>query len=920
MGTVIGLLTAASFLLTRPAGAVPLGFKSLPALRPPAMFARAPVGDLPATNHLTLALGLPLHHRDQLNTLIAQLYNPHSTNYHRFLTPAEFGGRFGPTPAEYQSVVQFAISHGLAVIHRHPNRLLLDVGGAASDVGRAFQVHFHTYRHPTEARTFFAPDGDPLVPANLPIADVCGLTDYSRPKPLVTPGATGVNSPIPADGSGPNARYQGNDFRNAYAPGTPLNGAGQTVALVEFDGYYPADIASYESQCGYGAVPLQNIYLGSANSTPDYDQIPDGVLEVSLDIEMTISMAPGLSRVLVYEGDSTYDVYNAIATDNQARQISSSWIDTYGPSHAYVPSGGTLDSILSEMVAQGQEFFQASGDSDAYTGGQAINGVSGPIPVDSVYVTSVGGTSLNMQGQGAQYASETVWNWNNSYRVNTGSGGGISTNYPIPYWQAVIDMTTNQGSPVYRNIPDVALTADNIQVIHDNGISQFVGGTSCAAPLWAGFCALINQQSVATTPGGLGAGFLNPAIYGIGVSSNYNACFNDITNGNNVGDNTPGLYPAVPGYDLCTGWGTPNGTNLINALAPLALPFFVTQPVGATYFPGSNVSFSATVSGAAPIGLQWQFNGANLSDSATVSGSGSNLLTLTAITPANLGSYTLVLTNAYGTVTSSVASLTVDLPVTGTLVSSENPSGFEDTVSFAFGVVPPTATGTVDFYTNGVVFDREALAVGQAISAGVSTLPRGTNLILAVYSGDTNDLAFTNTFAQIVTNHPPSALPATFDRAAGSPLTIPVSQLASGWSDVDGDPVSLAGVSISTNGVALVNDGFGLLTYFNSNNVPDQFDCLITDGFGGTNYQVVNLSVIFPGILATPGPASAGLTLSLAGLDGQTYILQTTTNLLPPVVWLPLATNTLVNTNVWQYTDPGATSYPQRFYRLSSGN
>ena len=1086
---VTSLLAVAGFLFARPTGAMPPGFKALPAFRPPSVFARAPLGELPATNRLTLALGLPLHHRDQLKNLIDQLYDPHSTNFHRFLSPADFASRFGPTPAEYQAVVQFAEAHGLVVVHQHPNRLVLDVAGAASDVSRAFQVHLHNYRHPSESRNFFAPDADPVVPTNLPVADVWGLTDYNRPHPQVTPGAACGISVKGLGGSSPNGLYEGADFRNAYVPGTPLNGAGQTVALVEFDGYYPSDIAAYESQCGYAPVPLQNIYLDSASGAPGYSQINNAVLEVSLDIEMAIAMAPGLAQVQVYEGYSPYDVYNAIATDDQARQISSSWIVEVGPSTDWTDSGGTLDSILSEMVVQGQSFFQAAGDNDAYTGSQILNGDGGPIPVDSPYVISVGGTSLNMNGRAASYASESAWNWGN----NTGTGGGVSTNYSIPSWQAAVDMTTNLGSPVYRNLPDVALTADGIDVLFDNGGSSFVGGTSCAAPLWAGFCALINQQSVGTTPGGLGAGFLNPAIYLIGSGTNYAACFNDITQGNNVGANTPGLYPAVPGYDLCTGWGTPNGTNLINTLVPLALPFFIAQPAAAAAPVGSNVLFAANVSGAGPIGLQWQFNGVNLSDTDTISGSGSNVLSLAAVNLDNVGSYTLVLTNAYGAVTSSiamlavgfppslatstltnetvecgsnemsfavtlagtppltlqwsldgvavdsatnlsfaltnlvspnhlvsvvvtspygsvtnsalitvqdslppvvdlsplsqtnvvggtvsfsvaatacsseswqwlfnaaplpgatnetltlsnlslalagnysvlvtsaggaatstVATLTVDLiPAVGTLVSSGNPSGFNDPVSFTVGVVPAAASGTVEFYTNGVAFDGEVIAAGQAVSAGVSALPRGTNLITAVYSGDASDLPFTNIFAQVVTNHPPSALPAAFNRAAGTSLHIPVSQLATGWSDVDGDTVSLASVITSTNGVTVTNNGSGLLSYFNSNNVPDQFDCIITDGFGGTNYQAVNISVVFPGITAMPGQNSSGIVMSLTGVAGQTYVLQTTTNLMWPVVWLPVATNTLVTTNVWQFTDPGYANYPQRFYRLSSAN
>jgi uncharacterized repeat protein (TIGR01451 family) len=218
------------------------------------------------------------------------------------------------------------------------------------------------------------------------------------------------------------------------------------------------------------------------------------------------------------------------------------------------------------MGTQGQAFFQASGDSDAYTGSQTLNASSGPIPVDSIYVTSVGGTSLSMNTNvsPAVWSSEAVWNWNGT-QPNVGSGGGVSTNYLIPSWQTNVSMALNGGSTVYRNIPDVAMPAEAIYVVYNNGSSSgLVGGTSAAAPLWAGFCALINQQSVTAT--GTPIGFLNPAIYHLAATANYANYFHDVTSGNNIGTGTAGLYNAAAGYDLCTGLGSPNGINLINAL------------------------------------------------------------------------------------------------------------------------------------------------------------------------------------------------------------------------------------------------------------------------------------------------------------------------------------------------------------------
>jgi uncharacterized repeat protein (TIGR01451 family) len=526
----------------------------------------SPNGLVPPTNILRLALGLPLRNPAGLDELIGQLYNPASTNYHKFLTPPEFTARFGPTEQEYAAVAAFARSNGFSVVSTHSSRMVLDVSAPAANVEHAFGVTLRTYRHPTEPRDFFAPDVEPSVPANVPVADVWGLSDYALPHPLARTANPASATPLTYNGSGANGSYRGADFRNAFAPGTSLTGRGQTAAVAEFDGYYPADIASYEAQSGYPEVPLNNVLI-NVTGTPGYSGLADAVMEVSLDIELAIAMAPGLSQMIVYEGSNPYDVFNRIASDNTAKQISCSWTWGNGPSSNWAGSGSTLDSLLEKMAAQGQAFFQASGDSDAYTGSQALNSSTGPIPVDSIYVTSVGGTSLSMNGAGASWASETVWNWNSSGSPDVGSGGGISPNYSIPSWQTNVSMAANGGSAVYRNIPDVAMPAEAIYVIYDNGSSSgYIGGTSAAAPLWAGFCALINQQSFAAT--GTSIGFLNPAIYKLAATASYASCFHDVTAGDNIGTNASNLFNAAAGYDLCTGLGSPNGTNLINALVP----------------------------------------------------------------------------------------------------------------------------------------------------------------------------------------------------------------------------------------------------------------------------------------------------------------------------------------------------------------
>jgi subtilase family serine protease len=885
---------------------------------PPVVAQLQPLANLPGTNRLDLAIGLPLRNGAELSELLRQLYDPASTNYHKYLQPAEFAARFGPTEEDYQAVQDFARSNGLAVIDTYPNHLVLGLRGSAADVERAFGVTLRTYRHPTEARNFFAPDTEPSLPANLRVTSIEGLSDYSLPRRADHRVSAAKARPLSFNGSGPNQEYAGNDFRNAYVPGSKLDGTGQTVALLEYSDYYKVDVTNYEN------------IVGSINGVTNYVSLTNVVVlndkpgtgnndEVALDIEVAIAMAPKLSRVIVYEKNSVSStLLNRITTDNLAKQVSSSWlVGTWSSSTAIA-----YDNILTNMAAQGQSYFQSSGDGDAYTGSQPLDsGVT--VPVDSPYATIVGGTTLTMNGSGASWASEKVWNYNadpNNPIPNEGSGGGISAYYAIPYWQTNINMATNGGSSTYRNIPDVALTADNIFVCYDDGTTNgeyYYMGTSCAAPLWAGFCALVNQQSTAANPTNY-VGFLNPALYAIATNASYNSCFHDITISNNIGTNTPGLFYATNGYDLCTGLGTPTGTNLINVLAPR--PYCLTQPSNQTATVAGSAQFSVTAGGMPPLGYRWLFNGTNLPATTNVIGTASNVLTISFVTVTNAGNYQVVVTNAYGSVTSSVATLTVNLLApTLTLTSSANPTGYKSSLNFTSVLSSSIATGTMQFLNNGVLFDTETVAAGSAISASLATLPRGTNTIAARYSGDTNDLPATNTLSQFVTNHPPVTTPFYTNRYAGLSLKIPLAMLSNNWSDADGDALSLAGIGVSTNGVTVTNNA-GTLVYYNSNNVADLFTCTISDGWGGTNFQNVYIAISPLPTNAIPAFASVvnsngTLQLNLTGMSGLTYVLQATTNLISSGSWLPLATNVPGTNGVWQFGD-ALTNNPQRFYRL----
>ena len=519
-----------------------------------AHFNLQPTGELPATKSLQLAIGLPLRNEAALDDLLRQIYDPASPNFRHYLTPEQFTAQFGPTEQDYQAVIDFAKANGLTVTGMHPNRVVLDVSGSVDNIEKIFHVTLRTYRHPLEARDFYAPDVEPSLELTVPILQVGGLNNYSLPHSSLRVKAIAPATRVtPNSGSGPGNTYMGNDFRAAYVPGVTLNGGGQSVALVQFDGYVSNDVAAYLKDAGLTNYPvsLTNVPVNGGVSVPG-----GGNGEVCLDIEMVLSMAPAVSKVYVYEapnGTTTWStMLSRIANDNLAKQISSSW------------SGGSpdaaADGIFKQMAAQGQSFYCASGDYDAFTG-------SIPFLLDDTNITLVGGTSLTTTGPGGSYVSESVWNERtaNPNGGDWGSSGGISQTYSIPSWQQGINMATNQGSTTKRNMPDVALTAQNVFIVADTNQQENAAGTSCAAPLWAGFTALMNQQ--AALAGRPSVGFINPAIYAIGPGPNYASDFHDTTAGDNTWSGSPSKFYAVPGYDLCTGWGTPNGQNLINAMA-----------------------------------------------------------------------------------------------------------------------------------------------------------------------------------------------------------------------------------------------------------------------------------------------------------------------------------------------------------------
>jgi len=707
----LGLLALAGIVW--PSQGAQGGMKTLGGHVPSVVAHLSSLGRLNGTNELHLAIGLPLRNQSAMYSLLQQLYDPSSPNYGKFLSPQDFAEQFGPTEADYQSIVNFARTNGFTVVGEHSNRTLVDVVGKVSDIQRAFHVSLNTYQHPKESRKFYSPSTEPTVDPSLPILSICGLNNYTLATPLSRSLATNsLANQSMATGSAPFGSYWGYDFRNAYAPGVTLTGKGQKIALFECDGYFPSDVSTYLAASGLPAVTLTNVLIDGASGQPS--GIGSGAIEVALDIDMANAMAPGLDQIIVYMAPNDTPAFNLdqltrIANDNLARQISSSWL---------IDDSVQFAQVYVQFALQGQTFLQASGDQGAYFPGIFQF-------EDSPLVTLVGGTTLTSTGAGGAWGTERAWNF---------GGGGISSVYNIPTWQTNINMGTNLGSTTMRNIPDVALTADNVY-IWGYGVSWIESGTSCAAPLWAGFMALVNQQLAAN--GKAPAGFINPAIYSLAQNTNYvyTNLFHDIIVGNNTNVVQTNLYYAVQGYDLCTGWGTPNGSNLINALT-FVTPFSTNNIAAIIPAPKQPWGLSLDVmNGSNPNGLWFLF----MQDDTMNNYSGTNY---------NGWAVNLTTANPIGYPADN------QLYVSSTNVSIL-PGGRWATTLAVTNYGPGIATNVVvdDLYSAGI-----------SVSSWTSTCPFstvsklgneiiwtvGTNV--AVNNGFALSLNFTNSFAGIYTN------------------------------------------------------------------------------------------------------------------------------------------------------------------------
>ena len=456
------------------------------------------------------------------------------------LSRAEFASRHGADPADIERVQAFAQRSDLRVVQTDMASRQVKVEGSVAALQRAFGLRLQA----VAGGTLRVREGSIMIPASLQgvILGVFGLDNRPQANPHIFVPADAAPAGItPAD-------YTATDFAALYNFPGGVNGSGQTIGILELGGgYRQTDLDGYFAGLGLATPSVTSVSVDGAVNAPGSNA--DG--EVALDIEVAGGCAPGANIVVYFAPNSGQGFIDAAATavHDQANHPSVISISWGAPESDWTAQGmQAMDQVFADAGALGISVFVAAGDhgsSDDVTDNLAHV----DFPASSPNATACGGTHLDSSGN--TITDEVVWNNNNGWAT----GGGISDQFALPAWQqnAGVPASVNPGSRVGRGVPDVAGAADGSPGfrIYLNGGFTTTGGTSGVAPLWAGLTALFNQAL------GRDIGGLNPLIYGrqAGLGG-----FHDVTVGNN------GAYTAGPGWDACTGLGSPDGNALLAAL------------------------------------------------------------------------------------------------------------------------------------------------------------------------------------------------------------------------------------------------------------------------------------------------------------------------------------------------------------------
>jgi subtilase family serine protease len=531
-----------------------------------------------SAKQINVILALPLGDSAGAAEFVRRVANPKDEFYRKYITPQEFARRFGANADDYAALKEWAVSNGLTIVHDSFAHTFLTVSGTARQLQTLFKTQLNNYRSP-DGKEFFSAGVSPTIPDVIArkAGKVIGLTNSVQYAPLAKVykkfGEEDTAPLIGTDtfgGTGPGGAYAASDLRTAYRIPAFGGAAPQTVAVFEQGGFFSYDVDAYLKRM---KLPHPPVTFVGVNGFDGYVYDFGVELEAVLDIDMVIAINPQVKEVVAYEdGNDPFavallDALDQVAQDNKAQTLSIS----YGVDEAEQTSDqiAAENTALTQLAAQGITVLVSSGDNGAYgrTGTNYYPAqLEAPDPGSQPLVTSVGGTSLTTSEKEV-YVTEQAWN-----RLGEGkgaTGGGVSSYWQIPEWQPPNYSTYNGGSATYRNVPDVAAVGDPITGVavysRPNGGWIQIGGTSVAAPIWAGYLSVLNAglQSIA---GGQGLGFFNPTLYN--VSWLYSVL--DGSNGDVSDYVTPG-YNAGALYNNCCGlgslWGGGFGFNVLTANA-----------------------------------------------------------------------------------------------------------------------------------------------------------------------------------------------------------------------------------------------------------------------------------------------------------------------------------------------------------------
>jgi kumamolisin len=491
----------------------------------------------PVDNNEVISATLILRRRSKIESSESYAFSGRDATHH---TREEFGAAHGAAAKDIAAIEAFAHEYGLTVSQSSQARRSVVLSGTAGNMQEAFGVSLHHFS--SQLGAYRGRTGPIMIPGELQhvVTAVLGLDNRPVAKPHLRMHAGAQAAP-----AGSLSPVQ---VGKAYNFPASVTGAGQTIAIIELGGGYRAtDLKTYFKGLGVKQPVVKSVSVDGGVNKPGADQNADG--EVMLDIEVAGSVAPGANIVVYFAPNTDQGFVDAISTAahdtvNKPSVISISW---GGPEDSWTPQAAdAMLQAVTDAAAMGVTVTAAAGDNGS-DDGVGDGKLHVDLPAVLPPVLGCGGTRLNTS-RGA-ISSEVVWN--ETANNEGATGGGVSKIFPIPSYQASAKVPAQPETHFAgRGVPDVSGDADPVTgyQVRVDGKNLVIGGTSAVAPLWAGLIALCNQAL------GRPLGFVQPALYQDG------SAFRDITSGNN------GHYSAGPGWDACTGLGSPNGVALLNAL------------------------------------------------------------------------------------------------------------------------------------------------------------------------------------------------------------------------------------------------------------------------------------------------------------------------------------------------------------------